>query len=391
MYKILHTFENQNGLIYNNVDYVRAVTEEEYISNNSAQASLFHFLGINSSITLTFATPIICYSEKCSMILSLCSIRKGNYTYNVKKDFNYKLKINNDNNLVFYIPTLPDFDQMQANITGIAEISSVEIIMTSENEDYLVISNVGIYQSVLPIDIYLGLKAELNRALANKYMFLGLVTTQADDLTMLLPNDIYLERYATIVISSIAGTEIHQIDEINAEYVSFLDLYDGKAIKYSHDDAEMRLYIPIVIGTSQREASFPSIVIWGADPEMDRFNSDIESVITAFEENRFKIQNNGECYKYTILINCHARHDEILQMMSTTVRYMLKRSKIWVNGFKIFVEQDGTAQQFDPTIPVEIEPQVQYRALVQIHEFTSEPKILPIATTINNRITIEGV
>jgi len=309
----------------------------------------------------------------------------------VKTDFNYKFKINNDNNLIFYIPTLPDFDQMQTNITGIAEISSVEIIMTTENDDYLVISNVGIYQSLFPVDIYAGIKKELNLAFANKYMFLGLITAQVDDLTMVLPNDIYLERYATIIISSIAGTEIHQIDEINAEYVSFLDLYDGKKMKFTHVDAEMRLYIPIVVGTSQREASFPSVTLWGADPELNSIDSDIQSVVTAYEENQFKIQNNGDCYKYTILITCHARHDEILQMMSTVVKYMLKRNHIWVNGFKIYIEQDGSAQQFDPTIPVEIEPQVQYRALVLIHEFTSEPKILPTATTINNRITIEGV
>lgn len=391
MYKILHTFENQNGLTYNNVVYERAVTEPEYISNNSAQASLFHFLAKDSSITLTFSTPIICYSEKCSMILSLCSLRKGNYTYHSKKDFDYKIKINNDNNLIFYIPTLPDFDQMQTNITGITEISSVEIIMTTDNEDYLIISNVGIYQSLFPVDIYTGIKKELNLAFANKYMFLGLITAQVDDLTMVLPNDIYLERYATIIISSIAGTEIHQIDEINAEYVSFLDLYDGKKMKFTHVDAEMRLYIPIVVGTSQREASFPSVTLWGADPEIVQLDTDINQVITAFEENQFRIQTQSNPFKYTILITCHAKHDEILQMMSTVVRHMLKRNQIWVNGFKIYIQQDDGAQQFDPTIPVEIEPQVQYRATVEIHEFIADPKILPVATTINNRITIEGV
>ena len=51
-------------------------------------------------------------------------------------------------------------------------------------------------------------------------------------------------------------------------------------------------------------------------------------------------------------------------------------------------EMTAKDDEFDPTIPVEIEPQVQYRASVEIDEFTSEPKILPTATTINNRITI---
>jgi len=177
-------------------------------------------------------------------------------------------------------------------------------------------------------------------------------------------------------------------DEIN---VKFSDIYDGETLKYTHTNALLKLYIPIVIGTSQREAIFPSITLWGSEPEPVPVNTDIENVIVAFGENEFKIQNQGECFKYNIIINCLARHDEILQMLSTVVRHTLKQGIIWVNGLKLFIKQEGGAQQFDPNIPIEIEPQIQYRATIEIHEFVSEYKTLPTVKLINNRITIEEI
>lgn len=391
MYKVLHTFESQHDITYQNAEFVYTITNEDYISCDSMQSSLFLFTAKDSSIFYTLPVPVTCYKEKCSLILSICSLSKGGVNFLKKTDFHYKIKLNNDDTQVFYLPILPDFDQIQVNITGIESISSIEIIMVTEGSDYLIISNVGIYQPIFPFDIYEGLSKRLIMNLNSQHIDLGIVNGFKGDTTLILPEDIFIERYAVIWISSIAGIEIHQVKSVDETLIKFSDMYDGEQLRYTHTNATLKLYIPIVIGTSQREAIFPSITLWGSEPEPVPVNTDIENVIVAFGENEFKIQNQGECFKYNIIINCLARHDEVLQMLSTVVRHTLKQGIIWVNGLKLFIKQEGGAQQFDPNIPIEIEPQIQYRATIEIHEFVSEYKTLPTVKLINNKITIEEI
>lgn len=391
MYRVLHTFENQHNITYQNAEFVYSITNEDYISCDSTQSSLFLFTKKDSSILCTLPAPVTCYIEKCYLILSICSLSKGGVNFLKKTDFHYKMRLNGDDNQVFYLPILSDFDQIQVNITDIESISSIEIIMITEEIDYLIISNVGIYEPIFPFDIYIGLSKRLEMNLESQYIDLGVVSGTAGDTILTLPEDVFIERYSVILISSDVGTEIHQVKSIDEINVKFSDIYDGETLKYTHVNASIKLYIPIVIGTAQREAIFPSITLWGSEPEPVPVNTDIENIIVAFGENEFKIQNQGECFKYNIIINCLARHDEVLQMLSTVVRHTLKQGIIWVNGLKLFIKQEGGAQQFDPNIPIEIEPQIQYRASIEIHEFVSEYKTLPTVKLINNKITIEEI
>jgi hypothetical protein len=342
----------------------------DYIANNLPSSVIFKFPqgNINKYIQKTIAVDLTGYNE---ITFSIWSRNKTKDSYSQSNDFNYKIEFGTSD--VFYVPTYSrKLDQVTFGITG-APITKIKITALHNDEDYLIMSHmVGVFEE-LPLDLFNATKSAIENELTLKYsngIYIGktTVTAGATSFTITGSNQ-FIERYTVVKITDGVNSEIHQVDSVNGNTYDLTSLYNDIAFLNNYTNADVYIIVPVEFGVSQKEIILPGITIWGMVPEPVYRGSALENVQDTFKtDDSSKTRREGRIQKYNILIDCEARHNEILAFISKIVRDWISKEALWINGNKLEVFNEGSPTEIEPTEVTDLIPKIQYTFSVEIKE-----------------------
>lgn len=363
-------------------------TENLYIAGNNDSSVLFNINGANEYIQKTYGTDVTNYD---TITLWVKSLKKSNQAYKTASNFSYKLDLGTDKE--YYMQAYNDFYYITIDISDINTIDRLKITSLSTGQDYLILSYFVASKDVFPLDIFSGLKEQLEYERDNtidlKLVNTGTGTT--DDAFITVPEPVcYLDRYNVIKIDDGVNSEIHHITRKENNVLYFSNLYDGGTLLNDYTAANVYLYYPIEFGTAQKEIVFPSITFWGFAPERELITNELDHIIDTYKtDDTFGERKVGQFLNWDLLFDCVSGEEfEVLGELSQLVRKTIGKKKFWINGRKAFVDFTAKAVELYPTEAFDIIPKVQYPALVQIREDLYTRDYLAKTTSTDFTVTI---
>jgi hypothetical protein len=351
--------------------------------------------GLNNSASLIIAIPagnsgktisetispsfdLTGYTEIVFHIWSRNLFNDGD-VYNKGSDFAYQIDFGDGN--VYYLPTFQGFNDVTLYVSGGGPITKINIKALTDDADYLIISNMLAVKDEIPVDIFRGLQEQLKAELLLKYasivggvtgkgILLGTVSAAAGDASIYNLNGYnYLEKYAVILIDDGSNSEIHQIDTNDNRNFSFTTLYDGAAIQHDHSGVNLYLIVPVEYGRAETEIVLPGIAIWGMSPEELLRTNKIEEYNDTFKADGTVISRlTPITFQYIIMLDCEARNNELIALMSLACRSVIGKQYFWMNGKKINIYPEGAGQYIEPAEGFDEIPKIQYQLRVEIKE-----------------------
>jgi hypothetical protein len=76
----------------------------------------------------------------------------------------------------------------------------------------------------------------------------------------------------------------------------------------------------------------------------------------------------GASHSYQITVDCEARHDQVLSLMSRMVRWWASGSSVWVNGRKHSVRYVMSPVHVEADSPIMIVSRIQYIVEIDLYE-----------------------
>jgi len=342
----------------------------DFIADNLTGSVIFKFPEGNSGkyIEKTVSVDITGYEE---IVLWAWSRNKSGSSFNKTADYSYKIDFGGSES--YYLPVKSPMGMIVIASSGITSISRIRITALHNDEDYLLLSSCVAVKEQNPYDAYVGLRTSIRAELAVKYPYgiqLGTVTALTDETSIAISGTKdFLERYAVIKIKDDVNSEDHQIlgnDETN---MSFSSLYDGKKILHDYIDANVYLQIPIEFGQDTVEIKLPSITITGMTPELIRRGSALEDVWdTRKSDDTIQSRREGAIFKYKFLLDCEARHDEMIAILSEIVRKFLAKETVWINNKKYRMVWEGIPTEIQPNEAFDIVPKMQFMFSIEMIE-----------------------
>jgi hypothetical protein len=340
----------------------------EYIADNLTGSVIFKIPSgnLNKYITKTISVDITGYDE---IVLWAWSRNKSGYIFDKSTDYSYKIDFGGTS---YYIPVKSPMSMIVLGCSGMTELTRIRITALHDDEDYLLISSVVAVKEQNPYDAYIGLQSALRLEVASKYpdgIAIGTTSVNTGAKTMSVSSWHFLERYAVVKIKDTVNSEIHQIIGNDETNFSFGSLYAGKSILHDYTDANVYLQIPIEFGQDTVEIKLPSMCITGIVPELVRRGSALEDVWdTRKDDNTVQKRREGAIFKYRFLIDCEARHDEILGILSEITRKFLAKETVWINNKKYRMVWEGSPTEVQPTEAFDIVPKIQYLFSIEMIE-----------------------
>jgi hypothetical protein len=239
-----------------------------------------------------------------------------------------------------------------------------------------------------------GLKTGLELDITTKYPYglqLGTVTALTGDKSVVLTGTKdYLERFSVIKIKDSTNSEVHQILKTDETVIYFDSLYDGKTILHDYTSANVYLQFPVEFGQDTIEIRLPSITINGITPELIRRGSALEDVYDTLSATDGSIQTRreGAIFKYHFLLDCEARHDELLAILSEITRKFLAKETLWINNKKYRMVWEGSPTEIMPTEAFDIVPKIQYMFSMEMIEGLYARQSLTKVTTDNLTVDV---
>lgn len=359
---------------------------------------------LNKTISNSYTLDLTGYNE---VVFHVWSRNKQNYgnDYNLASEYAYKIDFQKTTGMTtthnyFYVPTFDGFNDVTLYINGITLVDKIEITALFDDDDYLIISNMVAVKDEIPVDIFRGVKEKLSYEMELKYqsstggimgkgIYLGTVSASAGDLTIYNINSYnYLDRYAVIYIDDGAGnSETHQLDNNDGQEYSFTSLYDGKTILNNYNDASLYLICPVEYGSSEREIILPGVSVWGMSPEEVLRTNKIEEMRDTFVPGDTVYSRlTPVTFQYIIILDCEARNNELLALMSLACRSLIAKQFIWVNGKKLNLYPEGPGEYIEPVEGFNEIPKIQYRMRVEIKEDIYDRSLL--VKTITNALNV---
>lgn len=348
------------------------------------------------SIKKTITFDLTGYSEVTLHVWSREKHFAGS-NYQKSSDFAYKISFDGVNE--YYLPTFSGFNDVSLYVYGLTTIDRIEVTCLHDDDDYLIISNLVAVKDEIPVDIFRGVKAQIEHELKSKYLsttggvankgvLLGTVTGAAGDRTIYNINSYgYLDRYAVIMIDDGANTETHQLNDNDSQEFSFTSLYDGEVLLHDHTNADLYLICPVEYGTTEREIILPGISVWGIAPEEILRTNKIEEFRDTFNVNEtVQSRLTPITFQYIIMMDCEARQNELIALMSLVCRTVIGKQYIWVNGKKINLFSEGAGEFIEPVEGYNEIPKMQFRTRVEIKEDIFDRSSL--VKTITNTLTV---
>ena len=312
-------------------------------------------------------------------------------TNDYPKSTSYKYKIEFGTATIYYVPTRMDFCEVVLHVTGTTTIDKIKITALHNEEDYIIISHMIACADEVPLDILQGIKDKLEYdliALHGNGILLGTVTMLAGDKYITFTGN-WVERYACLVITNGVNTEKHIIKEIDGSTVWFGQPYDGDVVKYSMTGASVYLFVPVEFGRMQMEIILPSITVWGITPERVWRGAGLDSYRDTWKTtNTTNETREGAIFKYDMMIDCEARHNELIALLSNVVRKFIACQTIWINGRRFTINFEGIPTEVEPTQAFEVIPKIQYVLSVEIKEDIWSRVVKPIIITTHDTYTI---
>lgn len=360
------------------------------IAGNNDNSLILYFNGVDSYCTKTLTS--IDVTDYNTLTFYVQSINKSNNLFTKWSDFSYKIDINSADS--FYLPIYEGFSVVKLDISDITEINKIKITSLHSDEDYIVISYMVVSSDNIPLDLFEGIKEQLEYEIENNFSKkfpVGIISTTAGDSSITFVSDIpYIDRYVGIMITDDVNTEYHIIEKRTDKTFTFNTLYDGKIIKNTFIDANVYLYIPVVFGRRQIEIVLPSITIWSFEPEKIDVETDLDNILDTWKtDDTVGERRTGKYQNYLILIDCESRQDEVLATLTKIVRTLLAKKKVWINGELCELEFEGRAVEIEPTDSYNIIPKVQYQCNITIKEEFYNRNYLTKFTTQNLKTYIK--
>ena len=356
---------------------------QEHIANNNTASSIFQ-LGSSVGEYLLY-TPVAPISAVGYDQLTLHIEGKNNLRQDYSKPEHFSYSIELGTGKVFYLKVFETFCDVSIDLVGITSIEKIKITKLVSGIDFLNISSINLYKQELPLDIFVGLQKQIQFEIAKRSkILLATMDTVAGASSISFAADTpYIDRYAGIEITDGTNTEIHQIGIKSGLSVQFTGLYDNSTLKYDMTAANVYLYFPVEFGVKQKEAVIPSITVWNMEPEVLHLTSELNKVIDTFKSDGTFLERTEGLYEtYSIFIDCQARQDSILALLSEYVRRTIGGKYIWVGGKKIFIKFDGKPTETPPIDHFDIIPKIEYRCTVEIKEDIFDDVLLPATSAI---------
>ena len=233
---------------------------------------------------------------------------------------------------------------------------SIDIVVLTDEEDTIILSNLRVVTDELPQDILNGFtKIELpHYPIGNISVIKGQRKIQLPDITNIVEG-------AVIGI----GDHRHQIKGLVGDLATLEDTEDGEQIL---EDFEGTCFLetPVKIGYYDQDLKLPSVVIWFTSPTPD---------LRAVRREEYKVFGN-EIYvkertqfeEWTVRLEVVGGSPELVQAVATKVRLFLERNRIWINGKKFTFEWTESAIDTEPSSYLDIQPSVAYNIKISLQE-----------------------
>lgn len=368
----------------------------EYIAGLGNTASLlFKFDALNSYVEKTYS-PTKSTTGYTDVVIWVWSQQKRSNEYRNLDDFAYKISFGTGKD--FYMPCYESFGCFTISVAQIGStIDKIRITALHSDTDYIVISYGVLTNDDLPLDIFDGVKERIEYEITtggfNTLYPIGTIaslTAGASSITFAsgVP---WIDRYVSIMIKDGVNTEYHQISERNNLTFKFGTIHDGATLKYSYSTgASVYVYIPVVYGRRQYEIQVPSITIWGIEPEHDQLGHELEKVTESFKVGgSIQERQEGAFYKYSLLVDCEARQDQLLSTITNIVRRAIGKKYCYVIGRKVDIKFGGPPREVEPTEGFKIIPKVQYFVDVTVKEEMYTRQSLPTTDEADVTVVIE--
>lgn len=314
--------------------------------------------------TISPAAAITGYGE---VVFYIWSRNKSGNTFNDVSDFNYSINLGGSE---YYIPVYPGFNCVVIGSSA-ATIDKIRITALHDDEDYICISEMNAVKEDFPLDIYNGLKTALEAEIAVTYpngISIGTVTNLAAATSITLSADDYIDRFAVVKIKDGSHSEVHQVWEFDESGIKFTSLYDGDKMVYAYTAGNIYLQLPVEFMAIEKEMIIPSIVIYGLNAERIWRGSALEDITDTFTNTGGSIRREGAIEKFYLNIHCYSRHNEIMAFLTRTVRHVINKQTLWINGFYYEMAYEGTVSDIDPNQVYDLVPQMIYQICVEIKE-----------------------
>ena len=329
-----------------------------------ASSLIFHFPALGASATKTITVDATGYSE---LVLSLWS---RNLKWMEGKDAAYSIDFGSGH--AFFLPTRGEFSDEAIGLNGWGSIIQVTVTALTAHDDYLCLSNLNAVRDEYPQDVFEGVRQGLLSAaatLAPSGIITGKVTCAAGDKSIMLTALDFVDRMAVLYVSDGASSETHQVERYDGGKLWFTSRFDGQAMKYNHSAAQVYVSIVVDYGVAEKEAAIPGITVWGFAPSPEQTDQDVCEVHDTFGlDGTVAKRRTLFLQEYPILIDCEARHYQVLALLSRIARWFESSSVVWINGRRHDVLYSEVPTVVDPDESVEMFPKVQYTLKIQVRE-----------------------
>jgi hypothetical protein len=319
--------------------------------------------------------------------------------YFLSSDFSYKIIFSFGlTDYSFYIPTFNDLVDVSFKIPMQGIITKLTIVCLHDDDDYIILSEMVAVRDEIPRDIFQAVKEQLvydlndiygrvSGGISGKGILIGTASGTTGDKSLLFNDSVkFIQRYAVIMVDDGINYEKHQLDSNDELEFLFNSNYDGKALIHDYSNANVYLVIPVEYGLSEKEIILPSISIWGMNPEeIYQENNKLDTERDSFNDDGVQSQKFQAKFQYNLLLDCEARQNELVAIMSLVVRYFIARQYLWLNGRKIEIFSDGASSFIEPTEGYSEIPKVQYNLRLQIREevFNREALVKSIQNVVS--------
>ena len=341
----------------------------DYVADGLASSVIFEIPAGNEGnyIEKTISVDVTGYEE---IVLSVWSRRMKSDDYLKGGDFSYKIAF--EGTKEFYLPAYRNFTDVTIALGALTALTKVRITALHDLEDYLLLSACYAIDDEYPLDIMTAIESGLEAwvtSLIGDTIYSGTATGRknADYMEVSGYGD-FLDRYSIVKIVG-ASTETHQVKEFIGDRMTFMSTYDGEKVLYTHSASPIYLQFPVVFGTAEREAAIPGITVWGMVPEPVPRATGIERRVDTYDvAGTFGDRREDQILRYTFLIDCVARQDELQARLNRVVRRFLGQNYLWINGRKHDFEWDMPPQDIRPEAPIETIAKSQYELAIEVKE-----------------------
>ena len=390
---LIDSLSSSTGWVVNAPSTIQEITEPKYVAGLNTKSLMITFSSSDAvkTATKTFGTPFN-VTDYDSLILIIWSQARGyNKLYIEPDDFAYKIDI--DGVLEFYIPVYSMFNDIVIGIEDVTSITKIKITALHAVTDNLIISEMVAEKEEIPLDILDSTKEAIDfwiEKLNGDGLLVGTTSPSLDDTEITMSNPAFLDRYGVIKIDDGANSETHQIDDNNAGTFRLNDNFDGNKILYDYTAANVYLQYSSYINPGQFEIRLPGIAIWGIEPEPILRGGKLDTLRDSFlVSGASKERREGHILKYSILIDCEARSQELIDTMTRAIRYFIAQESLWINGRRHNIDFSGAPTELKAISGIDYIPKVQYSFDIEVKENINDRTAVPITSTISLEVKIQ--